>query len=290
MEADLGFGVMSYEDFSYGGILGKVFDRLPYYPYTKDARLVYSREIDSTNEEVKRRAACGADEGLVVVAASQTAGQGRSGRSFYSPECGSVYMSILLKPLNEEQFKRITVIAAVAVAMVINSYDFPEEIENKAGIKWVNDIFINNRKVGGIIAQAENYGCDNQYVVLGIGINVFPDRNVPKNIENIYGSIFGADSLICGDGYQRCRNVVCAGLCESVCRVFFELYREYEKSNCYLLYRKLSCVIGKDVVYISGNDEKKAFVEDIDSEGGLVLCHENGDVRTYRDGEIRIRV
>ena len=131
---------------------------------------LYFEELDSTNSYLKEMAAKGAQEGTIIIANRQSAGRGRLGRSFFSPEEKGIYMSILLRPdISLERAVLITSMAAVAVA---------EAIEQVSGIqtkiKWVNDIFLNKKKVCGILTEA---GIDAEtgtleYAVLGIGVNV----------------------------------------------------------------------------------------------------------------------
>ena len=98
-------------------------------------------KLNSTNILAKSKAAEGAAEGDIIVALSQTNGRGRMGRSFYSPKASGIYFSIVLRPkINAEDISLITPVAAVAVARAI------EDITEKSPkIKWVNDIFLNDK-------------------------------------------------------------------------------------------------------------------------------------------------
>lgn len=106
-----------------------------------DKKIIHLNSVDSTNAYIKDFARKGADEGTVVVANKQTLGRGRLGRSFLSPE-GGLYMSVLLRP-ETSAFDSLTVTAAaaVAVARAIDSL-----CNKKCGIKWVNDIYLNEKK------------------------------------------------------------------------------------------------------------------------------------------------
>jgi BirA family biotin operon repressor/biotin-[acetyl-CoA-carboxylase] ligase len=99
-------------------------------------------EVDSTNLRLRERAKGGAKEGLVIIASSQSAGRGRMGRSFYSPDGSGLYMSVLLRPKkNAAPATEITTSAAVAVCRAIGSV-----FGIDAGIKWVNDVFRRGEK------------------------------------------------------------------------------------------------------------------------------------------------
>lgn len=156
-------------------------------------------EIDSTNRYLKALAASGAPEGAVVIANKQSAGRGRLGRSFFSPEEKGIYMSILLRPeIALERAVLITSMAAVAVARAV------ENVSNlPAQIKWVNDIFLNRKKVCGILTEAGiNAETGSlEYAVLGIGVNVgtmeFPDelKEIATSVSNECGFLVEKDVL-----------------------------------------------------------------------------------------------
>lgn len=236
--------------------------------------------VDSTNICIEELAGAGAREGTCVVAFKQLHGQGRSGRSFYSPDGGNLYMSVLLRPHDAKQAERITVAAAVATTDAIR-----DKLGIDTGIKWVNDIILDGRKVSGMVAQAHNYGTDDFYVVLGIGINIYESPDIPKDIENVYGSLMGRK---CDEGAEAARNFA-IGLAREIIKDFSLYYDDFEGNGCAARYRQRSVVIGRDVSYICGNDTISARVVDIDDDGGIVL-EEGGVRRTYRDGEIRIRL
>ena len=143
-------------------------------------------EVTSTNTLLKAQAEQGAPEGTVLIAESQTAGKGRLGRHFTSPPGTGIYFSLLLRPhCTAEKSLFITTTAAVAVC---------EAIEQVTGlnpqIKWVNDVYLNEKKVCGILTEAsvdfENGGLN--WAVLGIGINIaVPEEGFPEEIRSIAG-------------------------------------------------------------------------------------------------------
>lgn len=119
---------------------------------------------EKANEEIP--------EGYVIIANGQTEGRGRRGRSFYSPVDTGIYLSILLRPkeIATNELTNLTSMAAVAACETI------EEVSGQTpGIKWVNDIYIDGRKVSGILTEA-SISMENgsvEYVVVGIGFNVY---------------------------------------------------------------------------------------------------------------------
>ncbi|HVL65948.1 MAG TPA: biotin--[acetyl-CoA-carboxylase] ligase [Vicinamibacterales bacterium] len=132
--------------------------------------LFYFDEIGSTNDEAARLAEAGAAEGTTVVAASQTAGRGRLGRSWYSPPGAGLYVSVVVRDRRVAPF--VTLAGGVAVAEgIIRAAGLPVEI------KWPNDVVVDagrgpRRKVAGILAEAATSAAGMQYVVLGFGVNL----------------------------------------------------------------------------------------------------------------------
>ncbi|MBR6501944.1 MAG: biotin--[Clostridia bacterium] len=152
----------------------------------KNVNLFAFKKIDSTNIYAKTLASEGYKDGTVVVAREQTAGKGRLGRTFFSKR-GGLYFSVILRPyksLNDTVF--ITTAAAVAAARAIEKVS-----GKKCEIKWVNDIYINNKKVCGILTEgAITPDGSLDYAILGVGINLFaPKGGFPSNLP-LAGSVF----------------------------------------------------------------------------------------------------
>ncbi len=236
--------------------------------------------LESTNITLEHLARNDAKEGTCVIAFSQNAGQGRSGRSFFSPEGGNLYMSLLLRPKDDKQTEYITVIAAVAVVEAIE-----ECFGIKTGIKWVNDVFLDGKKAGGIIAKANDYGKSSMFVVLGIGINIHEAPDVPEDIRPNYISLLGKASY----SGSREQNESTVDLAKAIIRIFSRYYEGGLFTEAALKYRRYSVVIGKKVEYIFGQDTIEAIVCDIDDTGAIVL-DTGGKIKAFRDGEIRIVV
>jgi BirA family biotin operon repressor/biotin-[acetyl-CoA-carboxylase] ligase len=145
------------------------------------------QSVTSTNTIAKELASKGAREGTVIIAREQTEGRGRMGRTFYSPGSSGIYFTIILRPrLNLEDSMLITTAAAVAVCKAIETI-----AKVKASIKWVNDIFVEGKKVCGILTEAsinfESGGLE--YAVVGIGINI-ETKDFPEDIRKVAGSVF----------------------------------------------------------------------------------------------------
>lgn len=235
--------------------------------------------VTSTLSLVREKAAEGMPEGYVVIANEQTAGCGRRGRSFSSPAGTGIYMSLLLRPtrFSSEQAIRITTIAAVAVCEAIETVT-----DEKAEIKWVNDIFVKGKKVCGILTEA-SFGTETgilEYAVLGVGINVYrPREGFGEALEQIAGAVFEAPR-------EDAKNHLTAAFLNS----FMNYYAALDRMDYADEYRKRSLAIGRRVNVISGEQKKKALVLGIDDACQLLVRYEDGTEETLSSGEISIRL
>ena len=234
------------------------------------------RQLDSTNIRAKQLASQGAPHGYLVCADSQSSGHGRFGRAFFSPERSGVYISYVLRPaIPAERAVMITSLAAVAVARAIEAL---AEVDVK--IKWVNDLYINDRKTCGILCEASMDFESGQleYVVLGIGVNVarmtFPEelRDIATSIENESGAPVSRSRLIAEISNQ-----------------LEGLYDQLETGEFMAESRARSNVIGRDVTVIRGDARYEAHALDIDDQGRLVVRTASG-VERIGAGEISLKL
>ncbi len=152
---------------------------------TSKIKYINLSSCESTNDELYRLAKGGAPFGTVVTAREQTKGKGTKGRSFHSPDSTGIYMSVLLGDIKSEDMLHVTPLAAVVVSRVLD-----EICKVHTEIKVVNDIYLNKKKVCGILTQAESNGKTVNFIIVGTGINLFkPKGGFPKEIENIAGYV-----------------------------------------------------------------------------------------------------
>ncbi len=235
--------------------------------------------LDSTNTALMRKAADGAPHGLVYCARSQQNGKGRLGRSFLSQSRNGLYFSILLRPaLCPENAAFLTTLAAVAVCRAIEKCS---TLSPK--IKWVNDIFINGKKVCGILTQASFSVEDSfvEYAVVGIGINVYPPIcGFDKSICDVAGAVF--------ENNGQCTK---SRLLALVLDEFASLYAVMDDKK-YIMrqYRARCFVIGKNVTVCRGNEAFNAVVCDIDDDCALIVKRDDGESVRLVSGEISIRI
>lgn len=229
--------------------------------------------VSSTNSYLKAEAETNR-EGLVIVARRQTGGRGRMGRSFSSPPNTGLYMSLFLRPaMQAEEAVRITTMAAVAVCRAIEAFT-----EQKAEIKWVNDVFLAGKKVCGILTEA-SVNVENgriEYAILGIGVNLYePEGGFAAEIKGVAGAVFGEKTGHYADRFA----------CE-ILRQFFSFYhgQPYIEE-----YRARSLLTGREIVYSMQGEERRATVVGVDDNGGLIVRNTVGELSVLRSGEVSVR-
>ncbi len=236
--------------------------------------------VDSTNEEVKRLAAQGAPEGLVVISPLQTMGKGRSGRSFQSPQ-GGLYTSILLRPqCSIGQLLQITAWSAVAFAQGIK-----EATGLDIGIKWTNDLVLGNKKLGGILTELGLEGESGaiNYVVVGIGINVAQQSHeFSPEVEAVATSL--AQHLDSLPSYNA--------IATAMLKAFDQMYTAFPAAHDSYLqaYRNNCLTLGRPCRILRANQVvQEANAVDIDDDFGLIVAHEGGSRETLTSGEVSVR-
>lgn len=233
---------------------------------------------DSTNTVAKKMALEGVPHGTTVIALHQTYGRGRLGRSFLAPVGNGIYLSTILKPTFDiHKSVLITTAASVAVCRALQSVC---HVEPK--IKWVNDVYVDDKKVCGILTEAITDFESGQIesLIVGIGINCSTDA-LPEELLEIAGAVEG--------DYSKNQLAAC------VITELLKLAEDLESRTFIEEYRNFSLVLGKTVqVYKGGFSPDKigipARVLDIDDHGGLVVLYSNGNQETLSSGEISIRL
>ena len=249
-------------------------------------KVFYMEETGSTNEDAARLLK-GYTDPVLVIAGRQTRGRGRRGRDFYSPAGSGLYMSIAI-PGAAKLIKtvKVTATAAVAVSEAIDETVFAGK--KTSLIKWVNDIYIDDRKVCGILTEAhmpmedEDDGC----VIIGMGVNVYePSGGFPEDISKKAGSLI-RDKSAAAEGELPLRTSL------AVCIVRKLFYYMNEQAESLRIYRERSNLIGSRVIVNSfaqtDNAQKSAKVLYIDDECGLVVEYENGQKETLTSGEVSV--
>lgn len=252
--------------------------------YSDKFNFIIHKTVASTNIIARELAINGAESGTVVIAEEQTSGYGRNGKSFFSPYGTGIYMSIILNLKKEKKIFNssfITTAAAMAVSKSI------EEISNEnTQIKWVNDVFINGKKVCGILTEGAFSFEDGKldYAVIGIGVNVnFPKDGFPKELNNIAASINSKNNAN-SNTKSDIRNILVAKILENLYDYYFNDVNFYEE------YKKRSFLIGKKVSININNKEHIVKVLDIDKTFALVAEFQDGKIDKIVSGSINKRL
>lgn len=231
-------------------------------------------ETDSTNRQAKQLALEGFDGFAVLAAERQTAGRGRLGRSFYSPEGSGAYFSFLYSTVHPlENAVTVTGAASVAVMRAIRRLT-----GRQAAIKWVNDLYLDGKKVCGILTEAVADPTDStrHHIVVGIGVNWHPAA-FPTELSAIAGSVGAVD-------------ISRASLIAAVWRELEPYIRDPGDRGWLGDYRICSAVIGKEILWIENGTSFTGMALGIDDDGGLIVERSTGERETLRTGEISVRL
>ncbi len=249
------------------------------------------KEVSSTNTVLKQYVSEGQKEDMILLAEEQTGGRGRRGRSFFSPEGTGLYMSVLLHPaLTPGEATMLTTMAAAAEAAALERIS-GEDVK----IKWVNDVWIRDKKISGILTEGFVSMEDGhlEYAIVGIGINVYePAGGFPEEIRDVAGAVFTND--ICR---ENLRNRIAA----EVLIQFLKYYQKLPAKGYLEEYRKRSIAIGKQVQIIQAGGEREqtladapardhALVLGVDDDCHLLVQYDDGTTDSLSSGEISIKM
>ena len=239
-------------------------------------RIEYFRETDSTNLRARALAHEGAGEGTIVVAETQTQGRGRRGRTWFSPEGGGIYISILLRPrVSPHDAPQLTLMTAVAMADTLR-----ETANLPFTIKWPNDILVHGKKISGILTEMSLEADHVDYVVIGVGLNVnTPEEAFNNEIHDIATSL----RMLTGKTFSRVR------ILQSLLRKLeqdYSLFQEHRFEEIRQRWKELSGIIGKRVKIEGLDHVYEGEVIDIDRDGFLMLKLADGTLQRIVAGDV----
>ena len=241
-------------------------------------RIHYFEEVESTQNLARNLAAEGAPQGTVVIAETQSAGRGRMGRGWHSPPGVNLYTTIILRSrLAMPEVPRLSLVAGVAAAEALEDVA-PGIVQ----LKWPNDIWLNGRKAGGIIAEAVTDSTNHlTCVLLGIGLNLnLSADDVPPELRE------RAISVLCATGH-RCDRVAVAN------SLFLRLNTRYMETEARgfaavrPVWERYSALTGKRVAVVDANVREEGIVTGIDADGALLL-NTNAGTRRIIAGDVTL--
>lgn len=230
--------------------------------------------VDSTNNALKALASKGAPEGTALIAERQTAGRGRLGRSFDSPDGAGIYLSVLLRPgCPPGELMTLTARAAVAVRRAVGDVCgvLPE-------IKWVNDLLLGGAKICGILTEL-SFEAESGLVaaaVVGVGINCNREE-FPPELQGIAGSI------LTGTGKRVDRNRLAAAMLRELSRLPGLDWREEYRAACVNLGKRVRILVPGRA------DCPEGIAEQIGPEAELLVRMDDGSLYPVAAGEVSLR-
>lgn len=235
------------------------------------------QEIDSTNNFAKTLDGS-APDGTVIVAEKQTGGKGRLGRVWSSLK-GGLYFTLFLTPkIDPMKASKLTQVAAATLVKVLRNMNISAEI------KWPNDIYLNGKKLTGILTEMKcEIDCIN-YILIGIGINVNIDSSEFNDEvkEN-------ATSLLIEEGHKFNRTEILTSFLNIFEKLYIDVIENDDFSDVVSLCRKYSMLIDKQAYWINGKNKTKVTCLGLNDNGELVVKTENGEEKSILSGEITFR-
>ena len=233
---------------------------------------IFFEEIDSTNNYLKNNEF---EEGTVVIAETQTAGKGRKGRRWVSVKGKGLYFSIVLTP-------KITVDKLLKLSLIfpLSIFETIKQIQLNPKIKWPNDIYINDKKVSGVLIETDIELSEIKKIIVGIGINLNLSKNNLKEIKDI------ATSIYIEKGKPINRKEFFVNLLKNIEKNYFKFLEDslnpIEKVENNLLWK------GEEVKLIDENKEIRGILKGLNQFGGLSLII-NNKLQDFYTGDLSLR-
>ena len=237
--------------------------------FERAAPVFFERSVDSTNLWLRRRIG-ELPHGAAVVAFEQSAGRGRSGRSFLSPE-GGLYLSMLLRPETEpERLPSLTPAAALAVCRAVDGLS-----GLRCAIKWPNDVLLGGKKICGILVESV-LGGETPCVIVGVGVNA-NTAAFPKELEEIAGSV----AAVTGRALDlHALAAALLGELDAACAAWLADERAGLEE-----YRGRCLTLGREVLV----DGRRGVARAVGDDYSLLVEWPDGSVESLRCGEVSVR-
>jgi len=238
-------------------------------------KIWHYESLKSTNNRAYELAEKGEPEGTLVVAETQTSGKGRLGRKWISPKSGGIYFSLILRPdMESDKVPVITLVAAVSIQRAIKKI-----CDIDAGIKWPNDILIDEKKVCGILCEIKAQPDMVDFLILGVGINVnTPLKKLPAEATSLKN--------------ESSRSVSRRKLMRQILTEIEKDYIKMKKEGFISLReecKKLSTVLNKRITVKEYSSSFEGIAKDIDEKGALIVKKKDGSRKRVFSGDVSIR-
>jgi BirA family biotin operon repressor/biotin-[acetyl-CoA-carboxylase] ligase len=233
---------------------------------------VYFESLCSTMDKAMELALAGGEQGLIVVAETQTKGRGRLGRQWLSPKHKGIYFSLILRPkIIPQQASVLTILIAVSAI---------EAIQTVTGlsptIKWPNDIMLNNKKIGGILVEMNAEMDMVKFIIVGMGINVNSSRaSLSQNATSLKE--------------ETAQEVNRLLLLQEILRKIEANYLEFNKegsSSVLEKWRKFTSTLHSRIKVTCQKEHIEGEAVDIDLDGGLLIRKDSGFIEKVMTGDV----
>jgi len=223
------------------------------------------RVADSTNARARELVEAGAPGGTVVTADEQTAGRGRQGRTWTAPPGKALLYSAVLRPLDE---RHLLLPLAVPLAVCEAAEELEPEIECQ--IKWPNDVWIDGRKLAGVLIEAKP---QDGWAVIGVGLNlsIAPDEFPPDLRETAVSILSALPTPLAA---------------ASVLNRHLNRWVEADRTDVLAAWRSRDALRGREISWDGGN----GVADGIEDSGDLVIVAAGGDRVVLGAGEIHLRL
>lgn len=228
------------------------------------------RRTDSTNSRARELAEAGAPHGAVVTAAEQSEGRGRQGRSWSAPPGRALLYSAILRPLDR---RHLLLPLAVPLAVCEAAEEMRPGIA--CAIKWPNDIWLDGRKLGGILIEARP---QDGWAVIGVGLNLSIARDeFPEELRDSAISLFDSDE---GGPGKGCELAATEALNHRLDR-----WVEAGGEQVLAAWRSRDALRGRDISW----DDGSGIADGVDERGNLLVVV-GGDRVSLGAGEVHLRL
>ena len=233
-------------------------------------RLYYHNELGSTNDEARRLAELGVDDGAVVLADYQTHGRGRRGATWLSEPGKGLLFTIILRPaFDREVWGRIALMTGLGIVTA-----FRQCWEVSAELKWPNDVYLMDRKCAGILTEVAE-----DYALVGVGLNVL---GVPQNVDGLIGTVALGD--VCKISLSREEVLAC--VLEEIFKEIGQCEEGFEGQLERL--REVFYLMGRDVEFFAGRERLRGRVQGLSDQGELLVEREGVCMSFAQASEIRL--